>query len=43
MSDAHVVIGLSAVIVAVTEEAPFVLVTREGDVTGFRSCGRPHA
>lgn len=35
MSDAHVVIGLSAVIVAVTEEAPFVLVTREGDVTGL--------
>jgi len=29
------VIGLSAVIVAVTEEAPFVLVTREADVTGL--------
>ncbi len=35
MSDARVIIGLSAVIVAVTEEAPFVLVTREGDVTGL--------
>lgn len=35
MSEAHVVIGLSAVIVAVTEDAPFVLVTREGDVTGL--------
>jgi hypothetical protein len=35
MSDARVIIGLSAVIVAVSEEAPFVLVTREGDVTGL--------
>ena len=31
MNDARVVIGLSAVIVAVTEEAPFVLVTRDAD------------
>ena len=31
MSEARVVIGLSAVIVAVTEDAPYVLVTREGD------------
>ncbi len=31
MNTARVVIGLSAVIVAVTEEAPFVLVTRDAD------------
>jgi hypothetical protein len=31
MSEARVVIGLSAVIVAVTEDGPFVVVTREGD------------
>lgn len=30
MSEARVVIGLSAVIVAVTEEAPYVVVTRDG-------------
>ncbi|MGE0596682.1 MAG: NAD regulator [Hyphomonadaceae bacterium] len=29
-ADAHVVIGLSAVIVAVTEDAPYVVVTRDG-------------
>ena len=30
MSEARVTIGLSAVIVAITEEAPYVVVTREG-------------
>jgi len=31
VSEARVVIGLSAVIVAVTEDAPYVVVTRDGD------------
>lgn len=31
MSEARVVIGLSAVIVAATEDAPYVVVTRDGD------------
>jgi hypothetical protein len=37
MSDARIVIGLSAVIVAVTDEAPYVVVTREAerDVPGL--------
>lgn len=35
MSAPRVVIGLSAVIVAATEEAPYVLVTRDGDTTGL--------
>ncbi|MGD9815740.1 MAG: NAD regulator [Hyphomonadaceae bacterium] len=37
MSEARVVIGLSAVIVAVTEEAPYVVVTRDG----ARAAGLP--
>ncbi len=36
MSEARVIIGLSAVIVAVTEDAPYVVVTRDGaDVAGL--------
>ena len=37
MSEPRVVIGLSAVVVAVTEDAPLVLVTRggEGALTGL--------
>lgn len=31
----QVVLGLSAVVVAVSEDAPFVLVTRNGDLTGL--------
>jgi hypothetical protein len=35
MTGPRVVIGLSAVIVAVTEEAPYVVTTRDGDVPGL--------
>ena len=36
MSEARVIIGLSAVVVAVTEDAPYVVVTRDGaDAAGL--------